>query len=325
MPVPEAPAGKTDDEISRLARSGQKIAAIKLMRERTGMGLREAKEAVEAIAAGAPLPEEAATTGSGAGGFRMTVDDVFSIAGRGTVITGTVEQGVLRVGDDVLVVKPDGAELAAECSGLEMFRRTLNEAHAGDHVGVLLKGLGKEQLARGDVLRSPTPGQPSASRASGSALAEILQSRGINPGHPRVEEEVVALVRQGERIPAIKALRDHVALELKDAKDVVDELGSRLGAHKPSGKCFIATAACGTASAEAVVTLRRFREAALRPTPMGRAFIRCYERVAPPVSEAVAASRVLQVAVRHGVVSPAAWAAGLWLRIAGRSGRPPRP
>ena len=82
--------------------------------------------------------------------FRLTVEDVFAIRNRGIVATGRVEIGTLRVGDTVQI---DGT-LEARVDGIEVFRKSIDEAQAGDNIGVLFKGLGKNQLNRGSVLTS---------------------------------------------------------------------------------------------------------------------------------------------------------------------------
>ena len=83
--------------------------------------------------------------------FRMTVKDVFSIAKRGTVVTGTVEAGSLKTGDEVLI-RGQGGEKKALVTGIESFRKTIGQANAGDNIGVLLKDLNKTDVAPGDVL-----------------------------------------------------------------------------------------------------------------------------------------------------------------------------
>ena len=80
--------------------------------------------------------------------FRLTVEDVFVIKNRGIVATGRVESGTLRVGDTVQI---DGA-FDARVDGIEIFRKSINEAQAGDNIGVLFRGLEKSQLNRGSVL-----------------------------------------------------------------------------------------------------------------------------------------------------------------------------
>ena len=80
--------------------------------------------------------------------FRMTVEDVFVIRNRGVVATGRVETGTLRVGDTIQI---DGAR-GARVDGIEIFRKSIDEAKAGDNIGVLFKGIEKSQLDRGSVL-----------------------------------------------------------------------------------------------------------------------------------------------------------------------------
>ena len=88
--------------------------------------------------------------------FRMTVDDIFSIKGRGTVVTGQVESGTLKVGDEVQITGAAGVKKTAVVSGVEMFRKQLPEVKAGDNVGVLLKAVSKDDVQRGDVLTAST-------------------------------------------------------------------------------------------------------------------------------------------------------------------------
>ena len=86
--------------------------------------------------------------------FLMPVEDVFSITGRGTVATGRVERGVIKVGEEVEIVGlRDTRKTVA--TGLEMFRKLLDEAQAGDNVGVLLRGIDREEIERGQVLAKP--------------------------------------------------------------------------------------------------------------------------------------------------------------------------
>ena len=86
--------------------------------------------------------------------FRMTVDDVFSIRGRGTVVTGKIESGTLKVGDEVAIQGTNG-EKRVIVIGIEMFRKMLSQANAGDEVGVLLKDISKQDVQRGDVILCP--------------------------------------------------------------------------------------------------------------------------------------------------------------------------
>jgi elongation factor Tu len=86
--------------------------------------------------------------------FLMSIEDVFSITGRGTVVTGRVEQGILTVNEEVEIVgiRPTHKTVA---TGIEMFRKLLDEGRAGDNVGVLLRGVGKDEVERGQVLAKP--------------------------------------------------------------------------------------------------------------------------------------------------------------------------
>jgi elongation factor Tu len=84
----------------------------------------------------------------------MPIEDVFSITGRGTVVTGKVEQGVVHVGDEIEIVgiRPT---TKTTCTGVEMFRKLLDQGQAGDNIGVLLRGTKKEDVERGQVLAKP--------------------------------------------------------------------------------------------------------------------------------------------------------------------------
>ena len=86
--------------------------------------------------------------------FLMPIEDVFSISGRGTVVTGRLERGVIKVGDDVEIVgiRPTHKTV---CTGVEMFRKTLDEGQAGDNIGVLLRGVKRDDVERGQVVAKP--------------------------------------------------------------------------------------------------------------------------------------------------------------------------
>ncbi|MDV6344512.1 elongation factor Tu [Nitrosomonas sp. Is37] len=88
------------------------------------------------------------------GAFIMPVEDVFSISGRGTVVTGRVERGIIKVGDEIEIVglRPT---LKTVCTGVEMFRKLLDQGQAGDNVGILLRGTKREEVERGQVLAKP--------------------------------------------------------------------------------------------------------------------------------------------------------------------------
>ncbi len=86
--------------------------------------------------------------------FLLPIEDVFSISGRGTVVTGRVERGIVKVGEEVEIVGIRATQKST-CTGVEMFRKLLDEGRAGDNVGVLLRGVGREDVERGQVLAKP--------------------------------------------------------------------------------------------------------------------------------------------------------------------------
>jgi elongation factor Tu len=87
--------------------------------------------------------------------FLMAVEDVFSIEGRGTVATGRIERGVVKVGDEVEIIGLTEKPRKTTCTGVEMFNKTLDQGQAGDNVGVLLRGIKREEIERGQVLARP--------------------------------------------------------------------------------------------------------------------------------------------------------------------------
>jgi elongation factor Tu len=86
--------------------------------------------------------------------FLMPIEDVFSISGRGTVVTGRVERGVINVGDEIEIVGIKDTEKTT-CTGVEMFRKLLDSGEAGDNIGALLRGIDREAVERGQVLAAP--------------------------------------------------------------------------------------------------------------------------------------------------------------------------
>ena len=86
--------------------------------------------------------------------FLMPIEDVFSISGRGTVVTGRVESGIIKVGDEIAIVGLKDTQKTT-CTGVEMFRKLLDEGQAGDNVGILLRGTKREEVERGQVLAKP--------------------------------------------------------------------------------------------------------------------------------------------------------------------------
>jgi elongation factor Tu len=103
----------------------------------------------EALDTYIPTPERAVD-----GAFLMPVEDVFSISGRGTVVTGRIERGIVKVGEEIEIIgiKPT---LKTICTGVEMFRKLLDQGQAGDNVGILLRGTKREEVERGQVLAKP--------------------------------------------------------------------------------------------------------------------------------------------------------------------------
>jgi elongation factor Tu len=125
-------------------------SALKALEGDTGeLGEQSIMKLADALDAYIPTPERAVN-----GPFLMPVEDVFSISGRGTVVTGRVERGVCKVGDEIEIVglKPT---LKTVCTGTEMFRKLLDQVQAGDNVGILLRGTKREEVERGQVLAKP--------------------------------------------------------------------------------------------------------------------------------------------------------------------------
>jgi translation elongation factor TU len=94
--------------------------------------------------------------------FLMPVEDVFSISGRGTVVTGRVERGIVKVGEEIEIVGIRPTQKTT-CTGVEMFRKLLDQGQAGDNIGALLRGTKREDVERGQVLCKPgsiTPTSP---------------------------------------------------------------------------------------------------------------------------------------------------------------------
>jgi elongation factor Tu len=101
-----------------------------------------------------PQPERAVD-----GTFLMPVEDVFSISGRGTVVTGRIERGIVKVGEEIEIVGIVDT-VKTTCTGVEMFRKLLDQGQAGDNVGILLRGTKREDVQRGQVLCKPTSIKP---------------------------------------------------------------------------------------------------------------------------------------------------------------------
>ena len=138
--------------------------------------------------------------------FLLPIEDVFSISGRGTVVTGRVERGVIRVGDEVEIVgiKPT---TKTTCTGVEMFRKLLDEGRAGENVGVLLRGTKRDEVERGQVLAKP-----------GS----------ITP-HTKFESEVYVLTKEegGRHTPFVKGYRPQFYFRTTDITGTIELEGDQ--------------------------------------------------------------------------------------------------
>ena len=126
---------------------GSALAALEGKNEEIGRGA--IIKLMEAVDAFIPQPTRALDKP-----FLMPVEDVFSISGRGTVVTGRVEQGIVKVGEEIEIVGLKDT-VKTTCTGVEMFRKLLDEGQAGDNVGILLRGTKREDVERGQVLAKP--------------------------------------------------------------------------------------------------------------------------------------------------------------------------
>ncbi len=126
---------------------GSALAALEGRDEE--IGANSIKELMAAVDEYVPQPERPKDQP-----FLMPIEDVFSISGRGTVVTGRIERGVVNVGDDIEIVGIKDTQTTT-CTGVEMFRKLLDQGEAGDNVGVLLRGTKREEVERGQVLAAP--------------------------------------------------------------------------------------------------------------------------------------------------------------------------
>jgi elongation factor Tu len=124
-------------------------AKLALEGDKGELGEQSIMKLADALDSYIPTPERAID-----GAFLMPVEDVFSISGRGTVVTGRIERGIVKVGDEIEIVgiRPT---MKTTCTGVEMFRKLLDQGQAGDNVGVLLRGTKREEVERGQVLAKP--------------------------------------------------------------------------------------------------------------------------------------------------------------------------
>jgi len=124
-------------------------AKLALEGDKSDLGEGAILKLAEALDSYIPTPERAID-----GTFLMPVEDVFSISGRGTVVTGRVERGIIKVGEEIEIVGIRDTQKTT-CTGVEMFRKLLDQGQAGDNVGVLLRGTKREDVERGQVLAKP--------------------------------------------------------------------------------------------------------------------------------------------------------------------------
>jgi elongation factor Tu len=117
--------------------------------DESDLGVGSIHKLVEEMDRYIPVPDRAID-----GDFLMPVEDVFSISGRGTVVTGRIDRGIVKVGDEIEIVGIKDTTKST-CTGVEMFRKLLDEGLAGDNVGVLLRGTKREEVERGQVLAKP--------------------------------------------------------------------------------------------------------------------------------------------------------------------------
>jgi elongation factor Tu len=174
-----------------------KGSALKALEgDKSEIGVPSVVKLVEEMDKYIPVPERAID-----GAFLMPVEDVFSISGRGTVVTGRIERGIVKVNDEVEIVglRPTVKTI---CTGVEMFRKLLDQGQAGDNVGVLLRGTKREEVERGQVLAKP-----------GS----------ITP-HTKFEGEVYVLTKEegGRHTPFFKGYRPQFYFRTTDVTGAVE-------------------------------------------------------------------------------------------------------
>ena len=159
-------------------------------------GTQSVLKLVESMDSFIPEPERAID-----GDFLMPVEDVFSISGRGTVVTGRIDRGIVKVGDEVAIVGIRDTEKTI-CTGVEMFRKLLDQGQAGDNVGVLLRGTKRDEVERGQVLAKP----------------------GAITPHTKFEAEVYVLTKEegGRHTPFFKGYRPQFYFRTTDVTGAVE-------------------------------------------------------------------------------------------------------
>jgi elongation factor Tu len=172
-------------------------SALKAMQGDEGeLGKQAIERLMEALDTFVPVPERSLDKA-----FLMPVEDVFSISGRGTVATGRIESGIVKVGEEVEIVGIK-ATTKTICTGVEMFRKLLDEGRAGDNVGLLLRGVKREDIERGQVLAKPGSIKP----------------------HTKFEAEVYVLGKEegGRHTPFFKGYRPQFYFRTTDVTGAVE-------------------------------------------------------------------------------------------------------
>jgi elongation factor Tu len=166
--------------------------------DQSEIGVQAIEKLVEVLDSYVPEPEREI-----AKPFLMPIEDVFSISGRGTVVTGRVERGIVKVGEEVEIVglKPTVVTI---CTGVEMFRKLLDEGRAGDNVGILLRGTKREEVERG----------------------QVLAHKGTIKPHTKFEAEVYVLSKEegGRHTPFFKGYKPQFYFRTTDVTGSIENL-----------------------------------------------------------------------------------------------------
>ncbi|MGU1339195.1 elongation factor Tu [Pseudomonas aeruginosa] len=173
-----------------------------------GIGVSAVQKLVETLDSYIPEPVRAIDQP-----FLMPIEDVFSISGRGTVVTGRVERGIIKVQEEVEIVGIK-ATTKTTCTGVEMFRKLLDEGRAGENVGILLRGTKREDVERGQVLAKPRAGENVGILLRGTKRedverGQVLAKPGTIKPHTKFECEVYVLSKEegGRHTPFFKGYR----------------------------------------------------------------------------------------------------------------------
>ena len=207
----------------------------------------------------------------------MTIEDVFTIAGRGTVVTGFVKSGTISVGETVIV-----NNRTFTVAGLEQFHKLINIASEGMAIGMLIKDATKHDVMVGDSVYKKIANHGAAFHVP--TTPDEIAKELLNAGY------------QNRRLDAIKIMRERTGLGLKEAKDVIDRnfpganntnysvpsVPSSPSTPTPAKSgCYVATAVYGSYDCPEVWALRRYRDYFLAKTWYGRAFIKVYYAISP--------------------------------------------